>query len=189
MPPPDSQDGALLSVVTRSTSGVTAWCARPSERLRQAIIDCAHHLIEQNKELFREVGPPVGNTPPWLAPFNPAARACKRTGCTRSRFSQGRSRHQRTGIWAADPITKGSSAINTLVKFAATLLPDGGNRQARCHRSRCGRTGQGADTRHQGTDMESRMAPLRPPSAQGNLEGTVESRSTGSQATWIRACV
>jgi hypothetical protein len=29
----------------------------------------------------------------------------------------------RTGIWAADPIVKGSAAINTLVKFAATLLP------------------------------------------------------------------
>jgi hypothetical protein len=30
----------------------------------------------------------------------------------------------RTGIWAADPIVKGSAAINTLVKFAATLLPE-----------------------------------------------------------------
>jgi hypothetical protein len=29
----------------------------------------------------------------------------------------------RTGVWAADPIVKGSAAINTLVKFAATLLP------------------------------------------------------------------
>jgi hypothetical protein len=30
----------------------------------------------------------------------------------------------RTGVWAADPIVKGSAPINTLVKFAATLLPD-----------------------------------------------------------------
>jgi hypothetical protein len=29
----------------------------------------------------------------------------------------------RTGMWAAEPITKGSAAINTIVKFAATLLP------------------------------------------------------------------
>jgi hypothetical protein len=29
----------------------------------------------------------------------------------------------RTGIWAADPIVKGSAAINTLVKFAATRIP------------------------------------------------------------------
>jgi hypothetical protein len=31
----------------------------------------------------------------------------------------------RTGIWAAEPITKGSAAINTLVKFAATFVPGG----------------------------------------------------------------
>jgi hypothetical protein len=31
----------------------------------------------------------------------------------------------RTGIWSADPIVKGSAAINTLVKFAATFLPGG----------------------------------------------------------------
>jgi hypothetical protein len=30
----------------------------------------------------------------------------------------------RTGIWGADPIVKGSAAINTLLKFAATLLQE-----------------------------------------------------------------
>jgi hypothetical protein len=36
---------------------------------------------------------------------------------------------QRTGFWSADPITKGSAAINALVKFAVTLLDDGKERK------------------------------------------------------------